>query len=102
MKRRSGALILGRGGRPRTKVGLDWCGEPAEELDPDIATNPSLSPPTVGEHARQTVESFDVPGVGSPQEATMETIYRCCAGLDVHKMTVVACVRQVEPSGRVR
>jgi transposase len=32
----------------------------------------------------------------------METIYRCCAGLDVHKMTVVACVRQVEPSGRVR
>ena len=32
----------------------------------------------------------------------METIYRCCAGLDVHKMTVVACVRRVEPSGRVR
>lgn len=32
----------------------------------------------------------------------METIYRCCAGLDVHKKTVVACVRQVEPSGRVR
>jgi transposase len=31
----------------------------------------------------------------------METIYRCCAGLDVHKMTVVACVRRVEPSGRV-
>jgi transposase len=32
----------------------------------------------------------------------MDPIYRCCAGLDVHKMTVVACVRQVEPSGRVR
>jgi transposase len=32
----------------------------------------------------------------------METIYRCCAGLEVHKMTVVACVRRVEPSGRVR
>jgi transposase len=31
----------------------------------------------------------------------METIYRCCAGLDVHKMTVVACVRRIEPSGRV-
>src|SRR4051794_14252521 len=32
----------------------------------------------------------------------METIYRCCAGLDVHKKTVVACVRRVEPSGRAR
>ncbi|HEY2428420.1 MAG TPA: IS110 family transposase [Acidimicrobiales bacterium] len=32
----------------------------------------------------------------------METIYRCSAGLDVHKMTVVACVRRAGPSGRVR
>jgi transposase len=32
----------------------------------------------------------------------METIYRCCAGLDVHKATVVACVRRVESEGRVR
>ena len=31
----------------------------------------------------------------------METIYRCRAGLDIHKMTVVACVRRLEPSGRV-
>jgi transposase len=32
----------------------------------------------------------------------METIYPCCAGLDVHKTTVVACVRRVEPTGRAR
>ena len=32
----------------------------------------------------------------------METIYPCCAGLDVHKKTVVACVRRVEPAGRAR
>ena len=32
----------------------------------------------------------------------METIYRCCAGLDVHKMTVVACVRRVESTGPAR
>ena len=32
----------------------------------------------------------------------METIYACCAGLDVHKTTVVACVRRVDPAGRVR
>ena len=30
----------------------------------------------------------------------METIYPHCAGLDVHKRTVVACVRRVEPTGR--
>jgi len=29
----------------------------------------------------------------------MEVIHRCCAGLDVHKETVVACVRQTRPDG---
>jgi transposase len=32
----------------------------------------------------------------------MELIHRCCAGLDVHKKTVVACVRRVAPDGQVR
>lgn len=32
----------------------------------------------------------------------MDTVYQCCAGLDVHKKTVVACVRRVESNGRVR
>jgi transposase len=31
----------------------------------------------------------------------MDLIYPCCAGLDVHKKTVVACRRRVEPDGRV-
>jgi transposase len=31
----------------------------------------------------------------------MEVIFSCCAGLDVHKKTVVACVRRLEPDGRV-
>jgi transposase len=31
----------------------------------------------------------------------METIFACCAGLDVHKESVEACVRRTEPSGRV-
>jgi transposase len=31
----------------------------------------------------------------------METIYTRCAGLDVHKKTVVACVRCLDPAGRV-
>jgi transposase len=31
----------------------------------------------------------------------LDMIYGCCAGLDVHKKTVVACVRRLEPDGTV-
>jgi len=31
----------------------------------------------------------------------MDTLHRCCAGLDVHKETVVACVRRVSQKGQV-
>jgi transposase len=31
----------------------------------------------------------------------MDTLYPCCAGLDVHKRTVVACIRRVGPAGEV-
>jgi transposase len=31
----------------------------------------------------------------------MDLLHRCCAGLDIHKRTVVACVRRVDPDGRV-
>lgn len=31
----------------------------------------------------------------------MDTMYRCCAGLDVHKETVAACVRRVGSAGRI-
>jgi transposase len=31
----------------------------------------------------------------------METVHRCCAGLDVHKKTVVACIRRINDAGRL-
>ena len=31
----------------------------------------------------------------------MDIVYPCCAGLDVHKKTVVACVRRVAANGKV-
>ncbi len=31
----------------------------------------------------------------------MENILACCAGLDVHKESVEACVRRIEPNSRV-
>jgi transposase len=35
-------------------------------------------------------------------ETTMDILHERCAGLDVHKKTVVACIRGVDPDGRVR
>src|SRR5437773_3579664 len=35
------------------------------------------------------------------QGLTMENICCCCAGLDVHKNSVEACMRRIEPSGRL-
>ena len=32
----------------------------------------------------------------------METIYQCCAGLDVHQKTVVVCVRRLDANGRLQ
>jgi transposase len=32
----------------------------------------------------------------------MQVLHRCCAGLDVHKDTVVACVRRVDEAGKAR
>jgi hypothetical protein len=31
----------------------------------------------------------------------MDILYRCCAGLDVHKKTVVACVRCLDQAGHL-
>jgi transposase len=30
----------------------------------------------------------------------MDILYPCCAGLDVHKKTVVACIRRLGPDGQ--
>jgi transposase len=42
-----------------------------------------------------------VPSGAGRWEATRDILYRCCAGLDVHKKTVVACVRCLDQAGRV-
>jgi transposase len=39
-------------------------------------------------------------GAALHREAAMDILYACCAGLDVHKKTVVACVRRCDAQGR--
>src|SRR5262249_18472637 len=42
------------------------------------------------------------PPGGRPGRPLMELLYASCAGLDVHKDTVVACVRRLDAKGKVR
>src|SRR5438270_17022 len=37
-----------------------------------------------------------------PGRPFMDTLYACCAGLDVHKNTVVVCVRRLDAKGKVK
>jgi transposase len=41
------------------------------------------------------------PESATHKEVDMETVHRCCAGLDVHKKTIAACVRRSDHQGRL-
>ena len=75
---------------------------PRVSLVPDIAAYPKLLPPTVGEHAEQIAHCSMSSRGGRLGDLTMDIVYARCAGLDVHKKTVVACVRVMEPGRKVR
>src|SRR5436309_1538943 len=69
----------------------------------DLRSNPTLSPP----HARGARRANCSMPPGHPahhgphRRDPRETLHPCCAGLDVHKKTVVACLRRITPDGRV-
>jgi transposase len=76
--------------------------KPVYQPGPDIASNPRLLPALFAEHEEQTARTFDVHRHRDrSKEIPMDTMYRCCAGLDVHKETVAACVRRVDSAGRI-
>lgn len=84
---------------------FSWCFEPAGQSGRDVAANPELLPPVLGEHAEQNDNPSMSPGTGcvlcSLGEAAMDTIYRSVAGLDVHKKTIAACLRRINEQGQV-
>jgi hypothetical protein len=96
--------MLGSGGpavgpRPSTI----WCLELVTEPGPDRDAHPNLSPPHPGEHPEQSDEpARSAGGRGPPGDAPMDVLNACCAGLDVHKKTVVACALRTGPDGRER
>jgi transposase len=71
--------------------------KPAYKLDPGFLEHPRLSPRVViGPGARFLEFLFTEPhAADATQEEEMELLHRRCCGLDVHKETVVACLRLV-------
>lgn len=82
------------------KAGNLWCGKPAKQFGLDIAPNPKLSP-RLGESTQGRLFHLSMSSGAGREELIMENIYPCCAGLDVHKESVEACVRRIEPNGRL-
>jgi transposase len=58
-------------------------------------------PPLGGEHAKEFLAIAASLARGT-KERPMDVVHRCCAGLDVHKDTVTACVAWAEPTGKKR
>ncbi len=88
-----------------SQVGVVWCFEPVGQSDQDVAANPELLPSFNEEHAWQTELPFDVPQTCGPifvsEEVAMDTIFNCVAGLDIHKKTILACIRSLNKQGKV-
>ena len=82
----------------RTKADSPWSTKPALKSGLDIAPNPKLSR-RFGESTRSRL--FHLSMSSGRKETKMESILARCAGLDVHKESVEACVRRIEPNGRV-
>src|SRR5579885_434501 len=61
----------------------------------------AASPPPGSTQSRLLTFSMSSRARRNP-EVAMDILYRCCAGLDVHKKTVVACVRRRDAGGQTR
>jgi hypothetical protein len=84
----------------RTKVSNVWSRKPAFKSGLDIAPNPKLSPRIRESTRSRLFIVFDVLW-RRQKELIMEEVFTCCAGLDVHKESIEACVRRIESNGRL-
>src|SRR3982751_2210277 len=77
---------------PRSAV-VHGAHEPAYELDPGRPEHPRLCHGRMRSGARFLEFPEGAPHAGNSEEGVMEVLYPRCAGLDVHKDTVVASAR---------
>ena len=77
-----------------------WSGKPAKQSGLDIVPNPPWSP-RFGESTRSRLFYLSMSSGAGRREPIMDNIFPRCAGWDVHKKSVEACVRRMEPTGRL-
>ena len=82
------------------KVVTLWSGKPAPQSGLDIAPNPELSP-RWAESTQGRLFRLSMSFHAAKRRSKMETIITCCAGLNVNKESVEACVRRMEPNGKL-
>jgi hypothetical protein len=84
-----------------TKANNPWSRKPDNESGLDIAPHPKLSP-GLGQSAQGRLFPLSMSSGAAREESIMDEIYRCCAGLDVHKQSVEGCVRRIDSNDRVQ
>src|SRR5689334_10756680 len=82
------------------EVGLVWCREPAQQVDPGCPEAPPIVAPARGSTQTMLCDHRAPPSVGNERRASaMDVIYERCCGLDIHKTSVVACRLISQPQG---
>ena len=85
---------------PSSEAGLQWCFEPVPEDGPGRLQ----APLAVASSTRRRILSGWCPRSAAKEvlldwRSLMDVIHERCAGLDIHKKTVVACVLRSLPGG---
>src|SRR6478672_3348198 len=94
-----GAMLTGNsfiGSRPSTP----WCPQARPIFWPGSSSNPNLLSLLWVNAYNRLLLSVLPSEAGVLRRLLMDTLHRVCAGLDVHKDTVVACVRRLDDRGR--
>src|SRR5262249_38571772 len=97
---KKGRMQAGRVSRKRS-VCYSRC-EPDHQCDPGCPTSTSVCRTHLGEHAREHLPELRHPITRPflPRGDAMQVMYEACAGLDVHKRTVVGCAIVRDATGQ--
>ena len=73
-----------------------WCHEPVYKFDPEPLRTSHCRHARKGRSTHSRLPSPGLRAGAADEEAMMEILYPRCAGLDVHRDSIVACVRLAE------